>query len=192
MTVSWADPDNTAGDRWVVSACRTSGWTGTGCSGGYWGRVTAADHPAMFELVSSAPGVQSYWVWVCDLSGSCAGPRSGTFTVAANSGTPAVASATDAPDPAVRSVNATTTVTFTVAWSDPDPGDVEDVFICPTSAGAPCGDDAFAMAWDRTTSPTTLTYTVPATTVGVVDYWAYACDAVGHCSPGYHGTFTAA
>lgn len=103
-------------------------------------------------------------------------------------GPPAIVSATDSPDPVVAGL----TTTFTVAWSDSDPGDSVRALICKTNAvtSGSCSGGAWASGGLSTTSPSSASYATSTADRGTRSYYAFACDQSNACSGSLSGTFT--
>jgi hypothetical protein len=102
---------------------------------------------------------------------------------------PTIVSATDSPDP----VTVGSSVTFSVGWNEPDPGDFVKAVVCKTnsvSASATCPGGTWGTGGYGTTSPSTASYTATAANVGTQSYYAFACDDSNACSSSVAGTFT--
>ena len=102
--------------------------------------------------------------------------------------TPSATFVTDAPDP----VAVGGSVSFTLGWTDPNPGDEVRAVICRTDAvsAGTCPGGAWAVGTPSTTSPSTATYTTTAGDIGARSYFAFGCDSTDRCSLSQSGTFT--
>jgi hypothetical protein len=83
----WTD----SGDLARAVVCKSASLADAACREGYWARSPFSSDGASAvanPTSESDLGQQSYWFWVCDDGGLCAGPQTGTFTVQPNAASP--------------------------------------------------------------------------------------------------------
>ena len=193
FTISWSDANLNQGDEWVVTVCKSANYSSSGCADGYWSGAWGVDREpfqAPGSVTTSDVGTRGYWVFVCDLNHACAAPFSGTFTVTANTQTPAITAASVSPNP----VTSGNYVTFSASWFDADVNDEAELQVCQTDAitsyGGCAGGYWASSGWRSRSNPLQASHFASTTDAGVHAWYAFVCDPVEHCSASWSGTFT--
>lgn len=186
--VAWGDSN--AGEQARALICKTNALAGTACAGGAWatGSFSSA-RPAevSYTTVNADIGTQNYYSFMCDQTNRCSSSSvAGTFTV--NAATPVATSASDSPDPVIAGDG----VTFSVGWTDANPGDRARAVVCKTNAvsASSCPGGSWAIGGLSTSSPAAASYITTSADIGTRSYYAFACDSTSRCSSAMTGTFT--
>jgi len=101
---------------------------------------------------------------------------------------PSISLATDSPDP----IAADTSLTFEVAWSDPNTGDQTKIHICKTDSisGQTCAGGSWCdLPSFSSSSPSSCSYTTQVQDAGTNNYFAFVCDDENACSSSQSGSF---
>jgi alpha-tubulin suppressor-like RCC1 family protein len=187
FTVSWTDPN--AGDSVRAVICRTNAVSNGTCSGGAWAvgsQTTTSPSTVSYTTSNADIGTKPYYAFACDFANLCSAGVAGTVTT--QSAAPSATSASHSPSQVVAGHE----VTFSVNWTDPNPGDTERAVICKTdaiSAGGTCLGGAWANGYSSTTSPAWAAYMTQTADIGTHPYYAFVCDSTSTCSNSISGSF---
>jgi hypothetical protein len=119
FSLSWT---SSSVDEVFAVACKTASVADGDCGGGAWavgGTSTSSPSSAILAPRIDDVGSQTYYLYACDIFGNCAGPLTGSFTVASPPPGPQVPST---PSPDNGSIVATTTPTLSAIFLDDHTG----------------------------------------------------------------------